>query len=51
MLRDLIMHSLQGVALDPSPYLKGNRLHRLHAFLAKIAMNEFNEAYLRAGKR
>lgn len=51
VLRDLIMHSLQGVALDPSPYLKGNRLHRLHAFLAKIAMNEFNEAYLRAGKR
>lgn len=45
VLRDLIMHTLQGVALNPSPYLQGDRLDRLHQVLAKTAMNEFREAY------
>lgn len=45
VLRDLIMHALQGVALNPSPYLRGDRLDRLHELLAKTAMNEFREAY------
>ena len=48
VLRDLIMHSLQGVALDPSPYIKTQRLDRLHDFLAKIAMDAFTTAYIRA---
>lgn len=48
VLRDLIMHSLQGVALDPSPYIKSHRLDRLHDFLAKIAMDAFTTAYIRA---
>lgn len=45
VLRDLIMHTLQGVALNPSPYLRGDRLDRLHELLAKTAMSEFREAY------
>lgn len=49
VLRDLIMHALQGVALNPSPYLLGDRLDRLHELLAKTAMNEFREAYSHLG--
>ncbi|MFC3608828.1 TetR/AcrR family transcriptional regulator [Stutzerimonas tarimensis] len=45
VLRDLMMHTLQGVALNPSPYLQGDRLERLHEVLAKTAMTEFREAY------
>jgi AcrR family transcriptional regulator len=45
VLRDLIMHTLQGVALNPSPYLQGGRLDRLHELLAKTALNEFRESY------
>jgi len=45
VLRDLMMHTLQGVALNPAPYLQGDRLDRLHHALAKTAMNEFNEGY------
>lgn len=51
VLRDLIMHSLQGVALDPSSYLQGDRLDRLHDLLAKLSMNEFHEACMRQGRR
>ncbi|WP_084310677.1 TetR/AcrR family transcriptional regulator [Pseudomonas jinjuensis] len=47
VLRDLVMHTLQGVALNPSPYLQGDRLDRLHEMLAKTAMNEFRESYNR----
>lgn len=47
VLRDLIMHALRGVALDPSSYLQGGRLDRLHQFLAKVAMAEYVEAYRR----
>lgn len=50
VLRDLIMHSLQGVALDPSSYLQGDRLDRLHDLLAKLSMNEFHEACMRHGR-
>jgi hypothetical protein len=39
------MHTLQGVALNPSPYLQGGRLDRLHELLAKTALNEFRESY------
>jgi AcrR family transcriptional regulator len=45
VLRDLIMHTLQGVALNPTPYLIGDRLDRLHVLLAKTAMAEFRSAY------
>lgn len=51
VLRDLIMHTLQSVALNPSPYLVGDRLDRLHELLAKTAMNEFREAYNILGSR
>lgn len=50
VLRDLMMHSLQGVALDPAQYLKGDRLQRLHELLAKTAMNEYREACERRNK-
>lgn len=45
VLLDLMIHTLQGVALNPTPYLQGDRLDRLHHALAKTAMNEFNEGY------
>jgi len=48
VLRDLIMHSLQSVALDPAAYVKGNRLARLHKFLSRIAMQEFHAAHEKA---
>ncbi|MOA53561.1 hypothetical protein D3C78_1770390 [compost metagenome] len=41
------MHALRGVALDPSSYLHGDRLHRLHELLAKTAMAEYMEALKR----
>lgn len=44
-LRDLIMHSLQGVAMNPAPYLQGNRLQRLHNMLAETAMVQFAKVY------
>lgn len=52
MLMDLIMSSMQGVAVDMAPHLKkGKRLERLLDLLASIAMREFTEAYEVAGKR
>lgn len=43
VLRDLIVHSLQGVALNPAPYLSGDRLRRLHDLLARTALTQFEE--------
>lgn len=46
MLMDLIMSSMQGVAVDLAPHLKkGKRLERLLDLLATIAMREFSTAY------
>lgn len=46
MLMDLIMSSMQGVAVDMAPHLKkGKRLERLLDLLAAIAMREFSAAY------
>lgn len=45
MLMDLILSSLQGIALDLAPQLKGNRLQRLLDLLASVAMQEFTNAY------
>lgn len=44
-LRDLIMHSLQGVAMNPAPYLQGDRLARLHDLLVQTAMAQFKGIY------
>lgn len=44
-LRDLIMHSLQGVAMNPAPYLQGDRLSRLHDLLVQTAMAQFKHVY------
>jgi AcrR family transcriptional regulator len=54
MLTDLIMTTLQGVAVDMAPHLrKGRRLERLLDLLASIAMREFTDAYeaAKTGKR
>lgn len=51
VLRDLIMHTLQGVALNPTPYLTGDRLDRLHVLLANTAMAEFRSSYNRMSSR
>ncbi|TYC55310.1 TetR/AcrR family transcriptional regulator [Zoogloea oleivorans] len=45
VLRDLFFHSLKGVAVNPTPYMQGDRLHRLHQLLASVAMMEFEKAY------
>ncbi|MBS0345672.1 MAG: TetR/AcrR family transcriptional regulator [Proteobacteria bacterium] len=45
VLRDLFFHSLKGVAVNPTPYMQGDRLHRLHKLLASVAMMEFEKAY------
>lgn len=45
MLRDLFFHSLKGVAINPAPYMKGDRLHKLHHLLASVAMMEMEKAY------
>lgn len=48
-LMDLIMSTMQGVAVDMAPHLKkGKRLERLLDLLASIAMREFSEAYAAA---
>lgn len=45
-LMDLILSTMQGLAVDLAPHLKkGKRLERLLDLLASIAMREFNEAY------
>jgi AcrR family transcriptional regulator len=50
MLMDLIMSSMQGVAVDMAPHLKkGKRLERLLDLLAAIAMREFSAAYAASG--
>lgn len=46
VLRDLILFSLEGVALAPSSYLKGDRLQRLLEFLSTSAVAEFDKAYI-----
>ena len=49
MLMDLIMSSMQGVAVDLAPHLKkGKRLERLLDLLASVAMREFSAAYAAA---
>lgn len=49
MLMDLIMSTMQGVAVDMAPHLKkGKRLERLLDLLASIAMREFSEAHVAA---
>lgn len=45
VLMDLTMSTMQGVALDLSPQLKGKRLQRLLDMLAEIAIREFTAAY------
>lgn len=45
MLRDLFFHSLKGVAVNSTPYMRGERLKRLHHLLARIAMMEMEKAY------
>jgi AcrR family transcriptional regulator len=46
MLMDLILSSMQGVAVDMAPHLKkGKRLERLLDLLATISMREFSDAY------
>ena len=46
LLMDLIMSSMQGVAVDMAPHLKkGRRLERLLDLLADVAMREFSQAY------
>lgn len=51
MLMDLIMSSMQGVAVDMAPHLKkGKRLERLLDLLASVAMREFSQAYAAASE-
>lgn len=45
VLRDLFFHSLKGVAINPTPYMKGDRLKKLHHLLASVAMMEMEKAY------
>jgi AcrR family transcriptional regulator len=45
VLRDLMLTSLQGIAMDPVPYLQGERLDRLLDLLARVGMTEFERAY------
>lgn len=45
VLRDLILSSLQGIAIDPVGYVRGARLQRLTELLATVAQQEFEKAY------
>jgi AcrR family transcriptional regulator len=45
LLRDLILSTLQGIAIDPVGYVKGARLQRLMELLALVAQTEFEKAY------
>lgn len=45
VLRDLMFHSLKGVATNPAPYMKGDRLRKLHELLASVAITEMEKAY------
>lgn len=45
VLRDLFFHSLKGVAVNSTPYMRGDRLKRLHHLLASVAMQEMEKAY------
>ncbi|ENO87273.1 TetR/AcrR family transcriptional regulator [Thauera linaloolentis] len=45
VLRDLFFHSLKGVAINPTPYMKDDRLKKLHHLLATVAMMEMEKAY------
>jgi hypothetical protein len=40
-----MLTSLQGIAMDPVPYLQGERLDRLLDLLARVGMTEFERAY------
>lgn len=44
LLRDLILSTLQGLAIDPVGYVKGARLQRLMDLLSSVAMAEFEKA-------
>lgn len=44
LLRDLIFHTLKGVAINSTPYMRGERLKRLHHLLATVAMQVMEEA-------
>ncbi len=45
VLRDLMFHALKGVATNPAPYMKGDRLRKLHQLLARVGMMEMEKAY------
>jgi AcrR family transcriptional regulator len=45
VLRDLILSTLQGIAIDPAGYVKGARQQRLMDLLAVVAQTEFEKAY------
>lgn len=45
MLTDLATFSLQGVAVNPAPYIGDKRMNRLIEVLATTAMREFTAAY------
>lgn len=44
LLRDLIFHTLKGVAINSTPYMRGDRLKRLHHLLASVAMRVMEDA-------
>lgn len=44
VLRDLFFHSLKGVAVNSTPYMRGERLTRLHHLLATVAMSVMEKA-------
>jgi AcrR family transcriptional regulator len=44
VLRDLFFHSLKGVAVNSTPYMRGERLTRLHHLLASVAMSVMEKA-------
>lgn len=45
VLRDLMLNSMQSIAMDPAPYLRGERLSRFLDLLARVGMSEFQRAY------
>jgi hypothetical protein len=47
VLRDLFFHSLKGVAINPAPYMKGDRLRKLHHLFASGAIGIDGRLWLR----
>ncbi|MHA7833721.1 MAG: TetR/AcrR family transcriptional regulator [Algiphilus sp.] len=45
VLTDLVTFTLQGVAVNPAPYVGDERMEHLIDLLAHIAMHEFEQAY------